>query len=867
MPGILPMKVIKVGTNAQTTRIAQACDRCRSKKIRCDGIRPSCTQCVNVGFECKTSDKLSRRAFPRGYTESLEERVRSLESEVRELKALLDEKDEKIDMLSRIHAHSPQPSQRRKSAATIPTPESTRDSPEAKDDVLKIEQPPPLAADDNPAACFMGTSSSRLMIEAFKSRLQEFGKPSAEFSVGAFFDSPSKASRSTARQQSVSFQAPARMVSDQLVNIFFQEWAPLYPILHRPTFLKLYEEYVSSPDSVTDKQHLAQLNLVFAIAAQSSDVPFHQEIPSFTAQWQAAVESFVMENDLTTLQCLLLAQIASLQSGDYSGMLKYKALASGLSQRLGLHLSQKRFALGTLTVEMRKKLFWTMYTLDCFTSAQLGLPRSMRDEDVQCEDPVDADDEYITEDGFLPTLPGEFTKLSSALALMKVSRILAKAISTLYPAKDSYAISFRSIVALSDELDEWLKSLPQHLRLQFVQDKPSTNIISSRSPLLSLAYHYIRSLIYRPAVCASEAANHISSSAKVALASCSKHTVQIIQLLSERNLSFSFCLNKNELLVSAGFGLLFQSLGLERGSTLLKENQRLTAVIAHLLDRRPSKASVEFRRVSTALTMQHMPGSAEQKRTPVLSRHNSDSNLPQAQDSMSSAQKHFRAIVSRFSSSTKNVRPDDRRATLPVVSLPAGNISRTSLSSIRSEPHQARSEPSMSPDFQQPSMSPPKQPSRPNSSVPKLPTNLDFLPLGSTSVTAAYPASTSTPGKQDVNPADWERLLSSLDSGKMNIYDGIYGGPAIEALADVSVLPPAEANLVWSPDVWAINNTSTVPQSVLSFSDESLTSGEEFPDLTNCASNDSYNGILIPEMSPSSVDSFGLPGLDGNFGL
>lgn len=108
MPGILPMKVIKVGTSAQS-RIAQACDRCRSKKIRCDGITPCCSQCENVGFECKTSDKLSRRAFPRGYTESLEERVRSLESEVKELKDLLDGKDEKIDLLTRVYSNSPPP--------------------------------------------------------------------------------------------------------------------------------------------------------------------------------------------------------------------------------------------------------------------------------------------------------------------------------------------------------------------------------------------------------------------------------------------------------------------------------------------------------------------------------------------------------------------------------------------------------------------------------------------------------------------------------------------------------------------------------------------------------------------------------------
>lgn len=101
----MPMKIIKVGSAAQS-RVAQACDRCRSKKIRCDGITPCCSQCANVGFECKTSDKLSRRAFPRGYTESLEERVRQLECEVRDLKGLLDEKDEKIDLLSKFHDFS-----------------------------------------------------------------------------------------------------------------------------------------------------------------------------------------------------------------------------------------------------------------------------------------------------------------------------------------------------------------------------------------------------------------------------------------------------------------------------------------------------------------------------------------------------------------------------------------------------------------------------------------------------------------------------------------------------------------------------------------------------------------------------------------
>jgi hypothetical protein len=164
MPGILPMKVIKVGTSSQS-RIAQACDRCRSKKIRCDGIRPCCSQCANVGFECRTSDKLSRRAFPRGYTESLEERVRQLESEVRELKDLLDEKDEKIDMLSKLHGNHRRPSVG--SVASTPSSDTKKDNAAAtptKEDTFRVQASPLLLGVENSDSYFMGASSGRAFI-------------------------------------------------------------------------------------------------------------------------------------------------------------------------------------------------------------------------------------------------------------------------------------------------------------------------------------------------------------------------------------------------------------------------------------------------------------------------------------------------------------------------------------------------------------------------------------------------------------------------------------------------------------------------------------------------------------------------------
>lgn len=79
----LNMKLINTTSGP---RVSQACDRCRIKKIKCNGLTP-CLNCSKIGFDCKTSDKLTRRAFPKGYTENLERRIKDLEEENERLKA------------------------------------------------------------------------------------------------------------------------------------------------------------------------------------------------------------------------------------------------------------------------------------------------------------------------------------------------------------------------------------------------------------------------------------------------------------------------------------------------------------------------------------------------------------------------------------------------------------------------------------------------------------------------------------------------------------------------------------------------------------------------------------------------------------
>ena len=67
---------------------------------------------------------------------------------------------------------------------------------------------------------------------------------------------------------------------------------------------------------------------------------------------------------MVNLQCLLLATMFCVQTGDWARVLQYKERSAGMALFLGLHQSQKRFSLSVLSSETRKKVFWSLYTLD-----------------------------------------------------------------------------------------------------------------------------------------------------------------------------------------------------------------------------------------------------------------------------------------------------------------------------------------------------------------------------------------------------------------------------------------------------------------------------------------------------------------------
>lgn len=53
-------------------RVSQACDQCRKKKLKCDGLRPICTACASLGRQCYYGEAVKKRGLPEGYVRGLE---------------------------------------------------------------------------------------------------------------------------------------------------------------------------------------------------------------------------------------------------------------------------------------------------------------------------------------------------------------------------------------------------------------------------------------------------------------------------------------------------------------------------------------------------------------------------------------------------------------------------------------------------------------------------------------------------------------------------------------------------------------------------------------------------------------------------
>ncbi len=309
-------------------------------------------------------------------------------------------------------------------------------------------------------------------------------------------------------------------------------------------------------------------------------------------------------------------------------------------------------------------------------------------------------------------------------------------------------------------------------------------------------------------------------------------------------MSFSFCVNKNELLILAGFGLLFQGLNVDRTGKLIQDSQRLLCSVIEILERNAAMGAAEFKKVACAMISIERFSKDPRGSDDTAARRKSEGNMAAPKEAPKSARK-LQTIASRSSTGNapvvKRESSSGRRFTAPT--LPTAQLSgydrstsQKSVSSVVSDlmplhGHSRRNSKSLRQD---PSSKPP---------------NLDYLSFND-----------PTPSPNNMSPGSSRHFRTpELASQQMQSpLDSLF--PSVSSY----ISPPPSADFGWCSDIWAlpsnVGNQPDASQGRVSFSEEDLTSGEE---LSSCDMGAEFRGLGM-----LNVDGLvGSDGLDESFGL
>ena len=137
---------------------------------------------------------------------------------------------------------------------------------------------------------------------------------------------------------------------------------------------------------------------------------------------------------------------------------------------MGLHRAVPN-AFDPIEQETRKRVFWCIRKLDTYVGALLGLPKMLSDDDIDQEQPLEVDDEYITANGIQSMPPGRPSLMAAFNAHTRIVTILSKTVKYIYPIKShkigknhSYIVSHARIREIEHDLQAWMESLPEPFR-------------------------------------------------------------------------------------------------------------------------------------------------------------------------------------------------------------------------------------------------------------------------------------------------------------------------------------------------------------------------------------------------------------------
>ncbi|KAJ5496261.1 hypothetical protein N7463_008248 [Penicillium fimorum] len=374
-------------------RSARACEPCRQRKIKCDGTRPLCGQCVYNNHTCAYEDV--KRVRDQKRLGSLVKRVDTYEALLRDLEVEAD----------------PPTARKIKKALKSKSGKSPRNNVDSDDSSTSMGSLHAIDQvdedldrnEDTRAAGFFGKNSEVNWIRKLERGLgmkspQEH--PSNSFHVGSRYDPVSIQQRQQSLQRQIPtsmmdyhldsldipliepcdpLALPPRGLADRYLDAYLINVHPTFSAVRKMTFISQYQQFFNN-GLTPPRKWLAILNMIFAIGfcyCRLIDEPQstgEQDLIYLTRARHLGLHSNVLfENtDLQQIQLELLVAVYLLCLGQVNRASKFSNMALWSALSLGINLRLTDHRTKDAAKETRGRLWWSIYSLEHLLASMTG---------------------------------------------------------------------------------------------------------------------------------------------------------------------------------------------------------------------------------------------------------------------------------------------------------------------------------------------------------------------------------------------------------------------------------------------------------------------------------------------------------------
>ncbi|KAI4132622.1 MAG: hypothetical protein LQ341_006243, partial [Variospora aurantia] len=496
-----------------SNRTGQACDRCRVRKMRCDDNPEGCSPCMQNQSPCKTTDRISGRATVRGYVQNVERRVQQLESRCHELEERLASLGVDVRASSQPPTHPNVPQQRfvdpsepglrsdwRENTQTMHNGtrypgaayEWSRRVPQANCSVSRLPDFRNGLTGEN----YLGVSSGNSLVSSIRgTSLNVFGMEIdlADY-MHADLDEPNPSDYEKKPVYNKSYYAfiltafsgkpkplriglPSREEGTKCVEWFFKVVNCYLPVLHRPSFMKLFNKMYDNPSFEPSPAEEVTVHCVFAIMLwqfvvrnwenpvqqaefnRRSNLHYHYALGFF----RQLMASHTLQD--VQAMAMLCIHLRALPKPGACWMMASTTL--NLAIELGLHRSMRSWApasrkFSVLEIELRKRIFWSVLVIHIIISGKLGRPMALREEDYDVELPQAIDDNLLSEEGLDTSREGKCEFLV-ALTSFEFEPICIDLYNNIYAVKRSPQIYIETVLRLESRIQNYVDSWDMEL--------------------------------------------------------------------------------------------------------------------------------------------------------------------------------------------------------------------------------------------------------------------------------------------------------------------------------------------------------------------------------------------------------------------